>query len=410
MSAVYIDTFITSVRSINAYALRSLLSSLGIAVSVGAMIAVVSVIQGFSSKVNGQFEGFGANSITVQPVFDYQAQLRGKYATLRFSDLDIIRSNVQGIDAITPEITVIGRYSAQAGYAGKVINTDVRGTTSTWKDLFLRYPDSGRFITTSDDAHRRKVAVVGHQVVKDLGLPDDPSGEYIQIENEWFKVIGVLDKRGKNLGMNQDDLILIPFNTAINLTEFEISPSFWIQMQVIDIEKIEAVQQRIRVLLRKNHELKRGEEDDFDILTADQFMDSFKSITQTITVVLGGIVSISMIVGGIGIMNTMIMSVTERTREIGIAKALGAPRKMLLLQFLLEAIILSLYGGVTGIALGYVLSETIAFFAQFPSPVIPFWILAFSIGFSVIIGVLFGFTPAFKAANLEPIDALKFQS
>ncbi|MCC2616132.1 ABC transporter permease [Aestuariibacter halophilus] len=410
MTAMYMDTLFTAVRSINAYALRSLLSSLGIAVSVGAMIAVVSVIQGFSSKVSGQFEGFGANSLTIQPVFDYQAQLRGKYATLRASDLDIIRDNVQGIDAITPEITVVGRYSAQAGYQGKVINTDVRGTTATWKELFLRYPDKGRFITTADDAYRRKVAVVGHQVVKDLALPDDPTGEYLQIENEWFRIIGVLDKRGKNLGMNQDDLILIPFNTAISLTEFEISPSFWFQMQVLDMEKMQAVQQRIRMLLRKNHGLKKGEEDDFEILTADQFMDSFKSITQTITIVLGGIVSISMIVGGIGIMNTMIMSVTERTREIGIAKALGAPRKMLLLQFLLEAVILSLYGGVTGIALGYVLSELIAFFAQFPSPVIPVWIVLFSMGFSVVIGVLFGFTPAFKAANLEPIDALKFQS
>lgn len=407
MTNLTFEALLLAIQSIKSYFLRSLLSATGIAVSVGAMIAIVSIIEGFRADINKQFEGFGTDSITVQPKVDYEAQLKGKYASLKFSDLELIKRNISLVNAITPEMSVAGRFSGEVGYRSISINTDVKGTTESWMNLFKRYPIQGRFITKSDSSSKRKVCVIGVQVLKDLELPENPIGEYILIENEWFKVVGVLEKQGRSFGINQDDLIIIPFSTALNMSDYNNDANFWIQMRVKSIGNMGLAISKISDLLKKNHGISDDDKADFEVLKADQFMDSINQITSTITFVLGGIVSVSMIVGGIGIMNIMIMSVTERTREIGIAKALGASRSMILKQFLFEAIILSIIGGIIGVCLGYVLAHVLSLVAQFPPPIIPLWSILMALIFSIFIGLFFGILPAAKAANLEPIEALR---
>jgi putative ABC transport system permease protein len=252
--------------------------------------------------------------------------------------------------------------------------------------------------------------VIGTKVREKLKLADDPVGTFLEIGGEWFKIIGVTEEKGESFGFSKDDYILIPFTVGQAVAGNGVKLNLGITFTVNEIEQLDAVQGRLTSLLRQAHHLKPGQRNDFKVQSAQQLSDSFGSIIAMMTLVLGGIVSISLLVGGIGIMNIMLVSVTERTREIGICKALGAQRHHILLQFLIEATTLSLIGGLIGLALGYVMGFGAAkLIPNFPPAVVPWWAVLMAFGFSTLVGVLFGIMPAAKAANLNPIDALRYE-
>ena len=392
--------------SIRAHAFRSFLTTLGIVIGVASVIAMVSIVQGLSAMIGQQFEGLGSNSITVQAYTSFQDQLQGRINRLTPDDLDLIRFRVEGIQSITPIVGGSGtiRYGSQTTVARAI------GSTYTYQDIGQYYAATGRFLSASDDETRRRVAVIGEQVRQDLALPDDPIGEYIQFNGAWLKIIGSLEPKGEILGQNQDSLVVIPYSTMVGLQANRARPDIAIAMTIADLNDLENIRQTITRLLRNAHNLEADADDDFRIQTADQLQDSINTILNTATVVMAGIVGISLLVGGIGIMNIMLVSVTERTREIGICKAIGAKRHHILLQFLLEALVLCLLGGAAGLAIGYGIGTLVAgLIPGFPDAYTPLWAVGLAFGFSALVGIVFGILPAAKAANLDPISSLRYE-
>jgi len=244
---------------------------------------------------------------------------------------------------------------------------------------------------------------------KNLSLPNDPVGEFIRIGEEWVKVIGLVEPRGQILGQNQDNFVVLPFNTMRSLMGNQVQPDIFVQLTVSDIAQMDTIQQRIQSLLRDAHNL-TTEDDDFQVQSSEQLAATFNTILGSVTLVMGGIVGISLLVGGIGIMNIMLVSVTERTKEIGICKAIGAKRHQILLQFLFESLLLCLLGGLVGLVIGYGIGAAVsAVIPGFPAAVVPFWAVLLAFGFSALVGLLFGIMPAAKAANLDPIVALRYE-
>jgi putative ABC transport system permease protein len=409
-SAVFkiIESTRSAALSVKAHGFRSFLTTLGIIIGVTSVIAVVSVMQGLSGNITKQFDGMGTNVLNVNAFTPKKERLQGKIAKLTYQDFLEIKYKVPGIDNITPTVMAMGA-NAVAQYKGVSRTTQVTGTGSSYQMLYGVYPEQGRFFNLSDDNSRRRVAVLGPSVIENLEIKGDALGQYISIGGEWFKIIGVLEKRGKLFGFDQDDYILLPYSTTQALLGGAEEPDIMISMQVDNAENITGIKQHITNLLRRNHNLNEDQGDDFKISSAEQMLETVNNITATTTLVLSGVVGISLLVGGIGIMNIMLVSVTERTREIGIQKALGATRVDILLQFLIEAIFLCLLGGVIGLALGYGAGALVSSIIDLPAATVPGWAIALSLGFSAGVGVIFGIIPAAKAANLEPIDALRYE-
>ena len=400
----------SALASIRAHGLRSLLTMLGVIIGVASVICVIGLVQGLSSSISAQFEGLGSSTLTLRSFTPLEDQLRGKVNRLRPSDLDELRFRVDGINNITPIVFAGNRFGAEVRNGSYVTTGQLLGTTHRYQDVGALYPRVGRFLTNSDDESRRRVVVLGEQMRKDLKLPDDPTGQFIQIGREWFKVIGSMETRGEIFGQSQDNFLLMPYQTALAVTGVIAQPDLWISFSVRDLDNVANVKQQVLALIRRVHGLGENDADDFLVEGSDSLAKTFNTISSTVTAVVSGIVGISLLVGGIGIMNIMLVSVTERTREIGIAKALGAPRLFILLQFLIEAVVLATLGGVVGIALGFLLAHGAAsLIPNFPSPIVPWWAVAGACLFSALVGVLFGFLPASKAARLAPIDALRYE-
>jgi len=405
-----IESFRSAISSVRAHGFRSFLTTLGIIIGVSSTIAVVSVIQGLSYSINQQFEGFGANSISIRSSIPREEALKGKIARISAEDVIAIRKNAEGINFITPQLGSAAGGTSSIKYKGNQSFAQVAGSTYTYQDIQNIDVKYGRFISYSDNQTRRKVVIIGEKLRDDLDLPKNPVGEFVSFAGEWLKIIGVAEPKGSFFGFSQDNYAILPYNTMQGLNGNLMRPDIFIQLQLKDVKKLDEVKERITRVLRKQHKLKPNEEDDFKIETPEQLTSGISKIIDTMTVVLGGIVSISLIVGGIGIMNIMLVSVTERTREIGICKAIGAKRHHILLQFLIEAIVLSLLGGIIGIVLGYGLGMlAAASMPGFPPANVPLWAVGIAFGFSAFVGILFGIIPAAKAANLDPIDALRYE-
>jgi putative ABC transport system permease protein len=254
------------------------------------------------------------------------------------------------------------------------------------------------------------VVIIGETVRENLALPENPVGEYIRIGDEWVKVVGLGEERGQIFGQSQDNYVMLPFNTMRTLVGNQNNPDIFIQLTFTDISGLEAIRDRITTLLRTAHDLGPDDDDDFQVQTSEQLTSTFNNILSSVTLVMGGIVSISLLVGGIGIMNIMLVSVTERTKEIGICKAIGAKRHQILMQFLFESLLLCLLGGFVGLMIGYGLGlAASAAIPNFPTAVVPLWAVILAFGFSAFVGLVFGIMPAAKAANLDPIEALRYE-
>lgn len=401
----------SALSSIRAHGMRSFLTMLGIIIGVASVICVIALLQGLTESVMSELQGLGGNSLVVMADTPQQDRLRGKINRLRQSDIDQLKYRIEGIGNVTP--MMFPRFNAGVRNGDNVAAAQVIATTAYYQLVQQSFPKFGRFITESDDATRRRVVVLGEQARSELKLPEDPVGQFIQIGREWFKVIGLMEPRGGAAGMmgqSPDNYVIMPYETGISLSGMANTPDIQILLTVDDIEGVDAARDRIKALFRRLHKIEKGKPDDFRVESSESIAKTVERISSMITIVVVAVVGISLIVGGVGIMNIMLVSVTERTREIGIAKALGAPRHFILMQFLIEAMVLAVIGGIIGILIGFVLGyAAAAAIPNFPSPSVPWWAITGATGFSALVGVLFGILPASKAANLAPIDALRHE-
>ena len=403
-----IESSRSALAAIFANRLRSFLTTLGIIIGVASVIAVVSVTGGMSAFIGDSFASLGADSLTIRSYTPFEDLMKGVRSRLTPADLELIEERGEGIASITPVLEA--NRSSQIKYGPQTAYSQIMGTTYAYQDVAQSYTEIGRFLAQSDNLTRRRVAVIGEDVRENLSLPEDPINEYVELSGEWFKVVGLLEPMGDIMGQSRDNIVLIPYSTMVSIQGNQSRIDIGIQLNLTPTANVENVSSQLTTLLRNAHDLSSNEDDDFRIQTAEQLMEQFDQILGTLTMVIGGIVSISLLVGGIGIMNIMLVSVTERTREIGICKAIGAKSHHILMQFLIEALLLSLLGGLIGLISGYGLGMLIAnSIPDFPPANVPLWAASLALGFSGFVGVLFGILPAAKAARLDPIDALRYE-
>ena len=403
-----IESSRSALAAIFANRLRSFLTTLGIIIGVASVIAVVSVTGGMSAFIGDSFASLGADSLTIRSYTPFEDLMKGVRSRLTPADLELIEERGEGIASITPVLEA--NRSSQIKYGPQTAYSQIMGTTYAYQDVAQSYTEIGRFLAQSDNLTRRRVAVIGEDVRENLSLPEDPINEYVELSGEWFKIVGLLEPMGDIMGQSRDNIVLIPYSTMVSIQGNQSRIDIGIQLNLTPAANVENVSSQLTTLLRNAHDLSSNEDDDFRIQTAEQLMEQFDQILGTLTMVIGGIVSISLLVGGIGIMNIMLVSVTERTREIGICKAIGAKSHHILMQFLIEALLLSLLGGLIGLISGYGLGMLIAnSIPDFPPANVPLWAASLALGFSGFVGVLFGILPAAKAARLDPIDALRYE-
>jgi putative ABC transport system permease protein len=400
-------TFRMALRALRRNKMRSTLTALGIIIGVGAVIAMVGIGNGAKSQVEAQIASLGQNVILVFAGNWSSSGARsgwGGAGTMKVEDAEAIAREVPGVMAVSPEV----RDRQQVLANGLNWNTQILGEGPEYLDIRDWPLEDGAMFTDQDVRGTAKVCIIGKTIVNQLFPNEDPVGNVIIIRNIPFKILGVLSPKGLSvMNTDQDDVIIIPYTSEMKRVSKRTNlNSIIVQASSPDVAG--RVQRDMSDLLRQRHRLGQGRDDDFTIRGQQEIADAATATTRIMTVLLGSIASVSLIVGGIGIMNIMLVSVTERTREIGIRMAVGAHGRDILLQFLIEAITLSSVGGVIGIIVGVGSAELLAVWKQWPMLIsVSSVVLAFF--FSAAVGVFFGFYPARKASRLDPIDALRYE-
>jgi len=401
------ENFRIALRALWANKMRSLLTTLGIIIGVAAVIGVVSIVQGLQFLLTQQFEGLGANFMIIQPKTQFAGPgMVQKPVRLTWDDGQAIEASVAGIEMITPQVAG----GSQVKYRERVHTSFVIGVNEDWPEVNNFAVDQGRFFNKLDLDRRQKVVVLGLDVIEELRL-NDPMGKEVYIDSVPVTVIGIMEEKGQSLGQNLDDLIFVPFDTALGIFGRRAADQVQLRLRVENTDNVDQVREEIKQLLRRRHKIAEGDPDDFQIVVQDEILEQTNTLLGSVTFIVGGIVGIALLVGGIGIMNIMLVSVTERTREIGIRKSVGARRQDILVQFLIEAVTLSLAGGAIGLALGYGFGRlaTSLIPGNLPPAHVPVWAVLIAFGFSTMVGVFFGIYPAGKAARLDPIEALRYE-
>ncbi|GIQ69586.1 ABC transporter permease [Xylanibacillus composti] len=378
--------------SILANKLRTFLTMLGIIIGVTAVIALVSIGQGTTKAVTDQVQELGTDMLTVNILG------RGSTTSLTYEEAMQL-SETDGIASAAPAST----QNSTVKYASADDQFSVIGTNAAYADIRAYELAQGRFLSDVDLDYHLKVAVLGSGVAKALFSDMNPVGEWISINGSRFKVVGLLQEKGSSMGGSNDEMVLIPLSTAERV--FRTAGVRTIYVKVEEPGKMEQTVPRLEAKLT---ELFRGNANAYTIFNQQELLETFSAISNTMAMALGGIAGISLLVGGIGIMNIMLVSVTERTREIGIRKAIGAKKKDILFQFLIESVVLSGMGGLIGVGLGAGISRGASALLQM-DVVCSVPVMAFAFGFSVMLGILFGLFPANKAASLKPIEALRYE-
>jgi len=393
-------------RALVSNKMSSALTMLGMIIGVAAVIIMISLGQGASVSIQQEIATAGSNLVFVQPGSESSRGIRlgaGSLTTLTSSDAEAIAAECPAVEGVAP----LTNSSAQVVHQGQNWQTSIQGSVESFQQVRNWSMSGGVFFTDQDVRGATKVAVLGTTVVENLFGYEDPVGQVIRIDKIPFRVVGVLSSKGMSMGNDQDDVIVVPYTTAQKRL-MGVTHINQILVSVRDSDSIATTTEAITNLLRQRHRIRPGEESDFHIRTQKELEELTSGATQTMTLLLAGIASVSLLVGGIGIMNILLVSVTERTREIGLRMAVGARSRDILLQFLTEAVVLSGLGGLIGIALAMGVSELVESVLGVPGSVSGnSVILAF--GFAGIVGIFFGFYPARRASQLDPIVALHYE-
>jgi putative ABC transport system permease protein len=403
-------------RTLAANKLRAFLTMLGISIGVGAVIALLAIGTGVQQYINDQFTSSGTNLLGITPGRVQRGGPPGGFGQSSFltlSDYRAVTANTPGLQDHAADFTSVGNFA----YEGRTSQVQVSGVTPSFSPVRNWKASSGRFIEDADNGGRARVVTLGQTVVNDLFPEEDPLDKIVKINNVPFRVIGVMESKGSSFLGDQDAVAFIPLTTAQERlfarqaqarTGERVVSTIYLQAESDEARpQIEAV---ARDILRERHRLAPDDADDFSIISQTELLNTFGAVTSVLTIFLGAIAAISLLVGGIGIMNIMLVSVTERTREIGLRKAIGAKAGAILSQFLIEAVVLSLIGGALGIMIGAGLALSITLIPDIGfTPVVQLSAIGLAVGFSIAVGLFFGIYPARRASKLNPIDALRFE-
>lgn len=402
------NLFKIAIRALVRNKLRAILTMLGIIIGVASVIAMLAIGEGSKKNIQDQMSSMGTNLIMIMP----NMQQRGGVSlgasssmVLKMSDVEALRNEATALSEVSPQVSASG----QVIFGNQNTRTTVYGVSEEYLAIRKLKIESGRIFNSTEVRGMSKVCILGQTVVENLfGEGSDPVGLSIRIKNLPFEIIGVLEDKGESgMGQDQDDLILAPY-TTVQRRLAAIDYINGIYASAVTEEKSAAAIDEVTEILRRTHKLKESEEDDFRVMSQSELLETVSTITDILTYLLGSIAGISLLVGGIGIMNIMFVSVTERTREIGLRMSIGGRSQDILRQFLVESIIMSILGGALGVIFGYLIAKGAGSLMNSPTIVTTqSVVLAFAVCFAI--GVFFGWYPARKAANLNPIDALRYE-